>query len=98
MSLKSKIKDHSDSLTIDTRLLLASGLVVAMLATFMSNRSDKAFTLLSTLSSTLTGGCLGILKERSKSVDDDEKVQALDYGQKMATPPIGSPETYEEEY
>lgn len=98
MSLKKDIKNHSDSLTIDTRLLLASGLAVAVLATFMSTRSDKAFTLLSTTSSTLLGGSLGILKERTKSIEDDERVQAVDYGAKMATPPIGSPEVYEEEY
>ena len=97
MNEKSPIDKKSNNIRWDIRLLVGTGIFLALIAAFLPETKSKSFTLLSTTSSSLIGAGIGILKEERRNLEEDEKDIALGRGVRMATPPVGSPEVYSED-
>ena len=91
-------------LRTDIRLLIGCGVGLALVGALLSP-SEKAFTLISTTSSTLIGAGVGILRERSELEEENSKkltqikdLELQEYYTTHNKPPSRPEHTYPEEY
>lgn len=96
---------HNNSgLQLDIRLLIGAGVGLALVGALL-RPSEKAFTLISTTSSTLIGAGVGILRERSELEEENSKkltqikdLELEEYYTAHGESPSKPRHTYPEEY